>query len=336
MTEETYESLGALIPQLEAEAESLNKNIVSIEKKLGEIDYQILSIIKTCTVEPALINSYARRAKQLQEEENKEFEKYIELRKTQEVKIFDLREKYAKFIKLYHKKKQQERGQSIKPVEISTSQLLTGTMVYTDDDDITVFRTSSCWIPDSDIKLGTRPDQFMFAGQRDKALLGTSEATEVYSGVCRGKQVAVKVLNKKKLDAEALEAFRKECEVLKSIVGHPNLLLFMGACLEEGKYKIVMELAKHGSLQSAIEVQKQIFSMKRKITMMSEICGGMNWIHRQEPPVLHLNLKPSNLLLANNWVIKISDYGNGDNARKNNTNYSSPELLKKGAGDITS
>uniref|UniRef100_A0A6B2L3M2 Protein kinase domain-containing protein n=1 Tax=Arcella intermedia TaxID=1963864 RepID=A0A6B2L3M2_9EUKA len=160
--------------------------------------------------------------------------------------------------------------------------------------------------------------------------MGAGVSTEVYRGFCRGKEVAVKLLLNK-FDEKNLESFRKECQVLKGILNHPNLLLFMGACLDAGSYKIVMEWAANGSLQSLILDKKIKLSFTRKITMLKDICKGMNWLHTSKPPVLHLNLKPSNILLSSNYTIKIADYGLAQNQKSISNNaviYVAPELLK--------
>lgn len=35
----------------------------------------------------------------------------------------------------------------------------------------------------------------------------------------------------------------------------------------------------------------------------------MNWLHSQKPTFLHLDLKPANLLVDQNWVVKVADFG---------------------------
>ena len=37
---------------------------------------------------------------------------------------------------------------------------------------------------------------------------------------------------------------------------------------------------------------------------------GMNWLHKLNPPLLHLDLKPGNLLLDKDFNVKIADFGN--------------------------
>jgi hypothetical protein len=65
----------------------------------------------------------------------------------------------------------------------------------------------------------------------------------VYMGKCRGINVAIKKLLKQNLDSKILEEFRKEVDIMTQM-RHPNIILFLGACTEEGKMCIVCELLK--------------------------------------------------------------------------------------------
>ncbi len=35
----------------------------------------------------------------------------------------------------------------------------------------------------------------------------------------------------------------------------------------------------------------------------------MNWLHNARPQILHLDLKPANLLVDDNWEVKVADFG---------------------------
>lgn len=75
--------------------------------------------------------------------------------------------------------------------------------------------------------------------------------------------------------------------------------------------------------------------IKKRITFLKEISSGMHWLHSKN--ILHLNLKPSNILLTSSLSIKISDYGLGHIARKYTAKkldltsacYVAPELFRK-------
>jgi len=98
----------------------------------------------------------------------------------------------------------------------------------------------------------------------------------------------------------------------------------MGACMEEGRCKIVLEWARNGSLESVISDGSQKMSFRRKIILLQEICSAMTWLHKREEKILHLNLKPSNILLSSSWAVKVTDYGLG-----HVQNFSDPKRIEK-------
>jgi serine/threonine protein kinase len=53
------------------------------------------------------------------------------------------------------------------------------------------------------------------------------------------------------MDEDNLATFSKEIEIMSGL-RHPNVVLFLGACLQPGKFMIVTELLPHGDLSSYI------------------------------------------------------------------------------------
>lgn len=43
--------------------------------------------------------------------------------------------------------------------------------------------------------------------------------------------------------------------------------------------------------------------------MASDIARGMNYLHHCSPPIIHRDLKSSNLLVDRNWTVKVADFG---------------------------
>ncbi|XP_067910365.1 ankyrin repeat and protein kinase domain-containing protein 1 [Heterodontus francisci] len=70
---------------------------------------------------------------------------------------------------------------------------------------------------------------------------------------------------------------------------------------------IVMEYMENGSLDKLLVRYTLTWPMKFRI--IHEIAVGMNFLHSVNPPLLHLNLKPGNVLVDENLHIKISDFG---------------------------
>lgn len=165
------------------------------------------------------------------------------------------------------------------------------------------------------------------SGQQAKWMVSSSEITlfevigagsfgEVYRGSFRSQEVAVKKLIKRKLGEDTKLEFMAECSILYEL-RHPNIILFMGGCIEEGKQFILTEYMEKGSLYKyLISGQLSKNDWEVKIRMMSEVAKGMNYLHQATPPVIHRDLKSSNLLLDTNLRTKyVSSIPNLTNKR---------------------
>lgn len=94
-----------------------------------------------------------------------------------------------------------------------------------------------------------------------------------------------------------------------STLRHPNVLLFMGACTQPGNLLIVTELMPRGSVYDLLRDKRIKLSFKRKMLIAKDAALGVNWLHRSKPQFLHLDLKAANLLVDNNWTVKVADFG---------------------------
>ncbi|XP_073513094.1 ankyrin repeat and protein kinase domain-containing protein 1 [Phyllobates terribilis] len=70
---------------------------------------------------------------------------------------------------------------------------------------------------------------------------------------------------------------------------------------------IVMEYMENGSLEKLLPTHT--LSWQLKFRFIHEIALGMNFLHIMSPPLLHLDLKPGNILLDEHLHVKISDFG---------------------------
>eukprot|EP01130_Rhizamoeba_saxonica_P003128 TRINITY_DN1346_c0_g2_i2.p1 TRINITY_DN1346_c0_g2~~TRINITY_DN1346_c0_g2_i2.p1 ORF type:complete len:604 (-),score=108.62 TRINITY_DN1346_c0_g2_i2:332-2104(-) len=136
--------------------------------------------------------------------------------------------------------------------------------------------------------------------------LGSGAFGSVYKGKCYDATVAVKTLNIDSQSEAAIAALEMECAIMNSLTGE-RILLFMGLCKEFNS--LVMEYATNGSLQNVLDNDLIILSYRRKTIIAHEIAEGLSWLHERHEQILHLDLKPSNILLTDEWHIKISDFG---------------------------
>jgi len=140
---------------------------------------------------------------------------------------------------------------------------------------------------------------------KEEAQLGKGAFGVVYKGTIFGKAVAIKKLNKQDFSSEVLEEFVKEVKVMCRI-RHPNVVLFMGACTDPGHLAIVTELLPKGSLETLLKNNTCL--PFQKFAMAKDVALALNWLHCSQG-ILHLDLKPANLLVDENWNVKLADFG---------------------------
>lgn len=71
---------------------------------------------------------------------------------------------------------------------------------------------------------------------------------------------------------------------------------------------MVMELSKQGSLYRKLKIEKK-FTESKTGRYMLNVLSAMHFLHAQDPPILHRDLKPENLLMFDDDVVKITDFG---------------------------
>ncbi|XP_028551430.1 serine/threonine-protein kinase EDR1 isoform X6 [Dendrobium catenatum] len=131
---------------------------------------------------------------------------------------------------------------------------------------------------------------------------------EVFRGIWNGTDVAIKVFLEQDLTTENMEDFCNEISIL-SRLRHPNVILFLGACMKPPHLSMVTEYMEMGSLYYLIHLsgQKKKLSWRRRLKMLRDICRGLMCIHRMK--IVHRDLKSANCLVNKHWTVKICDFG---------------------------
>jgi len=152
-----------------------------------------------------------------------------------------------------------------------------------------------------------------------KVKIGEGAFGTVYRGIVHGTIVSIKELKEDTI-TKMTTAIKFENEILLfSQLQHENILKFMGACvpMEAASeklapyYALLTELADNGSLYNCLysEGVQIKFSFPKKLEIVSQIVAGMTYLHTLEKPVYHLDLKSSNILLDENYCVRIADFG---------------------------
>ncbi|PHT57957.1 hypothetical protein CQW23_00320 [Capsicum baccatum] len=120
--------------------------------------------------------------------------------------------------------------------------------------------------------------------------------------------VAVKVYFGNQCGETNLLDYKKEIDIMKRL-RHPNVLLFMGGASSQEKIAIVTEYMPRGCLFKALHKNNQPLDLKRRLRMSLDVSRGMSYLHRRNPPIVHRDLKSSNLLVDKSWTVKVGDFG---------------------------
>ncbi|EFJ17017.1 hypothetical protein SELMODRAFT_115356 [Selaginella moellendorffii] len=128
-------------------------------------------------------------------------------------------------------------------------------------------------------------------------------------GKWRGTKVFVKVISiDTKTGDDKLYEFINELS-LALMLRHPNVVQFLGAVTQSIPVMLVMEHLPKGDLQSYMKKKGKPLKPKKALKFALDIARGLNYVHEFKPePVIHSNLKPSNLLRDKAGHLKITDF----------------------------
>ncbi|KAJ9177986.1 hypothetical protein P3X46_009908 [Hevea brasiliensis] len=166
----------------------------------------------------------------------------------------------------------------------------------------------------------------------EQNLIGNGSFGSVYKG-CLGDDsvVAIKVLDIKQVGFE--KSFLAECEALRS-VRHRNLVKLITSCSSvdfknEEFLALVYEFLGNGSLKDWIKGKRKKengggLNLVERLNVVIDIASAIDYLHHDcDVPVVHCDLKPSNILLDEDLTAKVGDFGLA-------------RLLMEKAGDQTS
>ncbi|XP_061339233.1 rust resistance kinase Lr10-like [Gastrolobium bilobum] len=179
-----------------------------------------------------------------------------------------------------------------------------------------------------------------------KVKLGQGGFGSVYKGKLRsGPDIAIKMLSNSNANGQD---FINEVATIGRI-HHVNVVRLVGYCVEGKKRALVYEYMPNGSLD------KYIFSKEGSVPLSYEkiyeislgVARGIAYLHQGcDMQILHFDIKPHNILLDDNFIPKVSDFGLAKlypvndsivtlTAARGTLGYMAPELFYKNIGGVS-
>lgn len=123
-----------------------------------------------------------------------------------------------------------------------------------------------------------------------------------------GRLVALKLLHPHLLgDPRAVQRFRNEVLVSRTLV-HPNVVrTFDLATAEDGQELIIMEYVEGTSLRDVLDENPTGLPTEEVARYVAALCSGLDAAHALG--IVHRDLKPDNILIASDGAVKIADLG---------------------------
>ena len=137
---------------------------------------------------------------------------------------------------------------------------------------------------------------------------------ECYGTVCAAKEVHPALIQGASPGEynRLRKAFLTDCAQSMICLSHPNVVQLLGVYnpVVDSRLPVPVMEQMQESLTSLVEKYPNIPTLI-KLSMLLDVSKGLWYLHSHDPPIVHEDLTPNNILLNNQLVAKISDIGIG-------------------------
>ncbi len=133
---------------------------------------------------------------------------------------------------------------------------------------------------------------------------------------------AIKRIDKKdKTNIEETPYFRREIEIMYKI-RHPNVVRLYGHFEDDRYIYFVMEYVSRGNLYDlALKDKNKSISLENIALILKDVMSAVYFLHNMDPKIIHRDIKPENVLISEDGVAKLTDFGW--------SNYMQPDEVRK-------
>ena len=153
------------------------------------------------------------------------------------------------------------------------------------------------------LKQGSKLEDYKFEGIIGA---GTYGKVKLATHLQTNEKVAIKIINKKRLITNGdNERILNEMKILTT-KNHPNILKAFEVFEDENYFYIIMERPSKGDLFKYI-CSKGRLSIDEASFIFYQLVNAIQYLHKNK--IVHRDMKPENILLTNDMIVKIGDFG---------------------------
>ncbi|XP_057542552.1 leucine-rich repeat receptor protein kinase HPCA1-like isoform X2 [Amaranthus tricolor] len=139
--------------------------------------------------------------------------------------------------------------------------------------------------------------------------IGSGGYGKVYRGVLTDGQI-VAIKRSQQGSMQGSREFKNEIELL-SRVHHKNLVKLIGFCFDHGEQMLIYEFIPNGTLLDSLSGRSGIqLDWIRRLKVALGSARGLQYLHElADPPIIHRDIKSTNILLDEHLNAKVADFG---------------------------
>jgi serine/threonine protein kinase len=127
-------------------------------------------------------------------------------------------------------------------------------------------------------------------------------------------------------DAMMVAAFEREARLLAGL-RHPALPKVMDHFVDDNGQFLVMEFIPGEDLQDLLQSSSKAFQMEEVLQWADQLLDALDYLHSQDPPVIHRDIKPQNLKLSSRNQVVLLDFGLAKSTAANTSTTTSGKSL---------